>query len=128
MKDTTIEKVRKTCGNCTLYDKRHKQCNKSEFFVNPTRGRPNCKNWALAKDVPTYAFPEMSEERRTTRLGEEKQATVPTEPASCQCHEHAKMPERDDTKEVLPERKTEEVGSTKENPIQHWLKKIGIVK
>ena len=90
------------------------------------------KNWALAKDAPERVMDE------AVAKAEEKQQVE----GPCHCHAHATpplegplgageigiKPERDDMKEVLPERKDEAPESTKKHPIKQWFKKIGIMK
>ncbi len=125
MKDTSVEKVRKTCGNCDKVDHRQSMCTKSGNFVNMGKGRPNCKNWKLEEVVikpiaPATPSVEVKDQIKDVQKKVEDATGVPAgmmeHPASvngtqCQCEEHKGTVQKE----------------VKEHPMRRFLKKIGIV-
>ena len=130
MKDTSVEKVRKTCGNCEKVDHKQGMCTKSGNFVNMGKGRPNCKNWRLEEVVikpiaPAEPIVEIKDVEKKVEvatgvpagsIGKEStetaaQVEAKSHPASvngspCQCGEHKVV---------------------KDHPMRKFLKKIGII-
>lgn len=117
MKDTSVDKVRKTCGNCDKVDHRQGMCKKSGNFVNMSKGRPNCKNWKLGKVavegvepiVPAAPSAEIQEQVKDLEKKVEAATGVP----------NGMMP---------GEAQSKPAPAVKDHPMRRFLKKIGIIQ
>jgi hypothetical protein len=145
MKEETAVKIRKTCGNCELYDRKHEICSKSEFFVNPDKGRPNCKNWklneALALATALPPIPKIikgPEIPPVVPIPAPEEVVAQEKPAPL-CTRAPMDKETEEVKEPPVLQSAEELSkielphfpngyAKKEHPMRRFLKRIGIVK